>query len=141
MRITLSRISVVETGRIPAPDALPGLDGAQTDGDQHDNVLRLHVRLREARGHVEANRLVQLLRGVFYAAIKAKVWKGENPAAGIKAFEEHGRERYLRPDELVRVNEALMVETMGKWRWAAYFPLFSMPACGAANWRHCGGAR
>ncbi|HEV3112893.1 MAG TPA: site-specific integrase [Candidatus Binataceae bacterium] len=92
----------------------------------NDDVLRLHIRLGETRGHVEANRLVQLLRAVFYAAIKAKVWVGENPAAGIKAFEEHGRERYLRPDEMVRVNDALMVETVGKWRWAAYFPLLLM---------------
>jgi integrase len=27
---------------------------------------------------------------------------------------------------MVRVNDALMVETVGKWRWAAYFPLLLM---------------
>jgi integrase len=54
----------------------------------------------------------------------ARTWeliKGDNPAVGIKLFAEEKRERYLSPDELQKVNAALLAEA--DWRWHAYFPL------------------
>ena len=49
---------------------------------------------------------------------------GDNPAARIRQFKETRRERFLTPDELHRVNNALMQEP--DWRWKAYFPLLLM---------------
>jgi integrase len=87
-----------------------------------DDVTRAHVRIGATKP-VEANRAVQLLRGMFYAAIKGGIWRGDNPAKGIRAFKEQRRERFLTPDELQRVNEALIEETDGNWKSRAYFPL------------------
>jgi integrase len=42
----------------------------------------------------------------------------------IKLFREQRRERYLSPEELARVNQALLEEP--DWRWRAYFPLALM---------------
>lgn len=57
-------------------------------------------------------------------AIDWKTFAGENPAARIKMFKEHKRERFLSPDELQRVNDALLQEPDPYWR--AYFPLVCM---------------
>jgi integrase len=47
-----------------------------------------------------------------------------NPAQRLKLFREEKRERYLSPEELARVNAALLEEL--DWRWCAYFPLALM---------------
>ena len=44
-----------------------------------------------------------------------------NPAGRINQFHEEARERFLSPDELLRVNEALAQEPNEYWR--AYFLL------------------
>jgi integrase len=54
------------------------------------------------------------------------VWRGENPARDVTLFDEVPRERFLTAEELMRVNDALMAETKGNWRWQAYFPLLLM---------------
>lgn len=50
-----------------------------------------------------------------------RLFDGPNPTEGIKMFREEKRERFLSPDELRRVNEALAEEPNLFWR--AYFPL------------------
>ena len=57
----------------------------------------------------------------------ARDWKmltNDNPAARIRLFKEERRERYLKPEELVKLNDALRDEP--DWRWRAYFPLALM---------------
>ena len=44
---------------------------------------------------------------------------GENPSARIRLFKEERRERFLSPEELRRVNQALLDEP--DWRWRAFF--------------------
>jgi hypothetical protein len=66
----------------------------------------------------------------------ARIWhlfKFENPAEGIKAFKEQKRERYLSPEELQKVNAALLEEP--DWRSRTYFPLAlcSAPVRGTAR--------
>ncbi|MCX5658223.1 MAG: tyrosine-type recombinase/integrase [Planctomycetota bacterium] len=56
---------------------------------------------------VSANRVVELLRGVYAWAIRQGIFKGENPAAAISPFPETQRERFLQPDELPRFFEAV----------------------------------
>ncbi len=87
-----------------------------------DDIGRMHVRIGASRGRVESNRTIQLLRSAFNAAIAADVWKGTNPAKGVKLFAEQSRERFLSPAELVAVSRALLAETED-WRWRSYFPL------------------
>jgi integrase len=52
------------------------------------------------------------------------LFKEENPAARIRLFKERRRERFLSPEELERVNRALLEEP--DWRWRAYSPLALM---------------
>jgi integrase len=72
----------------------------------------------------------------------ARDWKmltNDSPAARIRLFKEERRERYLTPEELVKLNDALRDEP--DWRWRAYFPLALMlgtrrgELC-AVRWEH-----
>lgn len=87
-------------------------------------VVGAHIRIAEARGKVEANRAVELLRAAFNFGKKTLKWKGENPAENIEKFPEQPRERRLSAGEMVRVNAALADEENVYWR--AYFPLVLM---------------
>lgn len=88
------------------------------------DVARLHAKIGETCGHYAANRTLALLRTVFNLARSWMMFKAENPAQGIKLFKERKRERYLNPQELQRVNAALLQEP--DWRWRTYFPLALM---------------
>lgn len=71
----------------------------------HDDVTALHVRLGRERGHVTANRAVQLLRAIInHAKLDG------NPASKIELFRETARERFLRADELPKFWKALQAE-------------------------------
>src|SRR5579863_6934114 len=87
--------------------------GAITRQDVHD----LHQRLGVDHGKVTANRICEFLRTIYnYATGDANLWHGENPAARIKMFDERQRERYLAPDELLRLKKELDKETDGDLR-------------------------
>lgn len=86
-----------------------------------DEMIQLHDAIGEANGKYASNRLIMLLRAMWNAARDWKLFAGDNPAARIKLFREDKRERFLSPDELQRVNTALMDEPNEYWR--AYFPL------------------
>ena len=58
----------------------------------------------------QANRAVALLRKMFNLALGWGMFVGENPATGIRFHPEEKRQRYLLPDELPRVFEALKEE-------------------------------
>ena len=82
---------------------------------------RLHNRVGEENGRYAANRTVALLRPTFNLGRYWRLFDGSNPTERIKMFREEKRERFLSPDELRRVNEALAEEPNAYWR--AYFPL------------------
>ena len=80
-----------------------------------DDVKALHRRLGEERGHVQANRVLSLIRMTFGATEEKSIgWTGPCPAAGgehgVKKFKEHPRDRYLQADELPRFFKALAAE-------------------------------
>jgi integrase len=92
-----------------------------------NDVVTLHESIGKQHGKYEANRAVTLLRAMFNLAIdEFGLLPGENqnPAARIKLFEERKRKRFLSPDELDRVNQALLAEPNAFWR--AFFPLVCM---------------
>jgi integrase len=87
-------------------------------------LARLHAKVGADQGHYAANRTIALLRAMFNLGRTWQLLKGDNPATGIKPFREHKRERFLSPEELQKVNTALLDEP--DWRWRAYFPLALM---------------
>jgi integrase len=86
-----------------------------------DNVVRLHQTLGTDHGRYAANRTVALLRTIFNRAADWGYLSDGNPAERVRLFREEKRDRFLSPDELSRVNEALLEEDNLYWR--AYFPL------------------
>jgi integrase len=54
----------------------------------------------------QANRCVAVLSKMFSLAIRWG-WRTDNPARGLERNQENKRERYLSPEELVRLSEAL----------------------------------
>jgi integrase len=102
-----------------------GWSGRRLTDITRADVARLHEKVGEAHGHYAANRTLALLRTMFNLA---RVWqltpRADNPATGIEHFKEQKRERYLRPEEVQRVNTALLEEA--DWRWRNYFPLALM---------------
>jgi integrase len=85
-----------------------------------DDVVKLHDHVGEQNGKYASNRLVALLRAMWNRAIDWKLFQGANPCSRIKQFKEKPRERFLSPDELARVNQALLAEPEP---WRSYFPL------------------
>jgi integrase len=86
-----------------------------------EDVARVHDRLGKENGRYAANRTIALLRTMFNLGRHWRLFNGPNPTEGIKMFREEKRERFLSPDELRRVNEALAEQPNVFWR--AYFPL------------------
>jgi integrase len=87
------------------------------------DVGRLHAGLSKDHGRYAGNHTVRLLRAMLNWARDRGVLRGDNPAR-IKLFAEKRRERFLTPEELIKVNAALLEEP--DWRWRAYFPLTLM---------------
>ena len=67
-------------------------------------------RARKLQGHkptpVRANRVGEVLRKMFTLAVEWE-WRADNPAQGFHRRLEHARERFLSPEELVRLAAAL----------------------------------
>ena len=84
-------------------------------------IIAMHNVLKSERGLYESNRVAVLIRTMFNIARNMKLFTGDNPAARVKLFHEDKRERFLSPEELRRVNEAIREEPNEYWK--AYFPL------------------
>lgn len=74
---------------------------------RESDVRAKHAEIGKTRGHVTANRAIQLLRRLFYFA---RI--DPNPAAGrsVELFRETTRSRFLQPDELPKLFAALESE-------------------------------
>jgi integrase len=73
------------------------------------DVALLHSRIGETAQYA-ANRVVALARKMFNLARLWGVYTGENPATGIELFPEEKRDRFLQPQELPKLFEALSEE-------------------------------
>ena len=83
---------------------LPLLGKRRVKSVTAQDVETLH-KSREATPY-RANRVLALLSSAFSLAVRWG-WRSDNPARGIERFHEDRRERYLNPDELARLVEAL----------------------------------
>lgn len=74
------------------------------------DVVTLHGRIGAKSGKYVANRVVEILSGIFNKAIDVWHWKGDNPATRVKAFRERKRERFLQRQEMPDFFRALREE-------------------------------
>jgi integrase len=72
---------------------------------RHIDVDRMHRKIME-RAPYRANRTVAVLSKMLSLAVKWE-WRSDNPARGIERASEHKRERYLSPQEIARLSDAL----------------------------------
>ena len=79
-----------------------------TDLSRND-VARLHAKIG-ATAPYRANRLVALLRKMFNLARDWGLYLGENPATRIQFFREESRDRFVQPEELPRLFQAIVEE-------------------------------
>lgn len=81
--------------------------GRRISGIRESDVRAKHAEIGKTRGHVTANRAIQLLRRLFYFA---RI--DPNPAAkkAVQLFRETTRSRFLQPDELPKLFAALEAE-------------------------------
>ena len=79
-----------------------------TDLSRND-VARLHATVG-ATAPYRANRLVALLRKMFNLARDWGLYVGENPATRIQFFHEESRDRFVQPEELPRLFQAIAEE-------------------------------
>lgn len=91
------------------------------------DVAALHHDVGKNSGHYEANRLVALIGKVFECAI---VWgyipdNAANPARKIDKFPERSRDRWVTPEELPKLAEAINAEEHVYIRAALWLYLFT----------------
>ena len=79
-----------------------------TDLSRND-VARLHATVGATTPY-RANRLVALLRKMFNLARDWGLYAGENPATRIQFFREESRDRFVQPEELPRLFQAIAEE-------------------------------
>ncbi len=70
---------------------------------------KLHTEIGKTHP-TTANRIVAMASSLFSYANERKLFKGNNPAAGIKKFPENKRDRFLQSDELPAFFKALADE-------------------------------
>jgi integrase len=89
---------------------LPALGRLKAEAVTREAIERLHRKITEQGKLRRANAVKSLVATLFSQGI---IWKmcADNPATGIKGNPEHGRQRYLRDEELERLEAA-----MDEWR-------------------------
>jgi integrase len=92
---------------------------------RREDVRNLLYDVAERRGRVIANRLVELVRRLYYWAEKEELYTGDNPARKIELYDEQERERFLNGEELGRLFTALRKETNRDLRDFVLLALFT----------------
>jgi integrase len=82
----------------------PRLGKLKVEAVRFSDIDKLHRDLSDKPYH--ANRVIALLSRMFAMAVRWEMRK-DNPAKGIERNQEHKRERYLSPDEIDRLSDAL----------------------------------
>lgn len=104
--------TVHETGRIVNTYILPAFGEREIGHIRYKDVLDLHQRME--RTPYQANRVHATLSAIYGLAVR----RGDaqtNPCAGISLYRERPRERYLTPDEITRLKEAMATDRAGRF--------------------------
>jgi integrase len=72
----------------------------------YDDIDALHRSITRRGYKHRANRCIALLSKMFALSIRWKM-RADNPCKGVERHTEHARRRYIKPDELARLVEAL----------------------------------
>lgn len=72
-------------------------------------VRKLHEEIREKNGLYQANRILERVRSIYNKAIEWG-WDGINPTSGIKKYKEKSRDRFIQPNEMPLLFNALSIE-------------------------------
>jgi integrase len=86
-------------------EIVPVLGKLKVAAVEYEDIERLHRKITQ-RAPYRANRTLAVLSKMFALAIKWRL-RPDNPCKGIERNREHARKRYLSPDELARLTEAL----------------------------------
>lgn len=85
---------------------LPRIGARKVNAVTFQDVARVHVEVTRAHGLYAANRTAAVLSKMFNMSIRWG-YRTDNPAKGIERNQEVKRERFLKPDELVRLADTL----------------------------------
>ncbi|WP_437201997.1 tyrosine-type recombinase/integrase [Planctomicrobium sp. SH664] len=86
---------------------LTGWGSRRLSSVKRSDVQALHQKIGTGHGQTAANRLIQMFCNVFNVASRLEVWSGDNPASKIRKFKLKARERFLQPDEVPKLFEAI----------------------------------
>jgi integrase len=84
---------------------LPAIGRKKVAAVEFEDVERLHATVSRHLP-IQGNRVLAVTAAMFALAVKWRV-RPNNPAKGVARNREHQRRRYLRPDELARLTQAL----------------------------------
>ena len=87
-------------------------------------IKKLQEDIYKNHGLYQANRCIALLSTIYTKAIEWG-WNGENIASRVKKFKEKSRDRFLQPDELQALFEALALSHNDIVRDYIYISLFT----------------
>ena len=89
---------------------LPAIGHRKVEAVRREDIEKLHHKITEAGKPRRANAVKSLCSTIFAQAI---VWRMrvDNPTNGVKGNAEHGRERYLGPEEVTR-----LLAVLERWR-------------------------
>lgn len=101
----------------------PAFGAAHLEDVTRAQVSNLLERIAEGSGPVESNRVHELIRAMFNRAASWGFLPEDrpNPARSIERFKETSRERWLKPDEVENLMEAVRTESDPYFR--AFVPL------------------
>lgn len=105
---------------------LPAWKNLKANGLSHTDIAALHRQIG-AKHPYEANRVVELISKMYHLAAEWGVVPRsiQNPAHGIKAFKEEKRDRWVSPEELPRLIEAIERESNIYARYALWLYLLT----------------
>lgn len=93
------------------------------------DVERLQSQIGQ-RAPILSNRILALLRAIFNYAIK-RGWEGKNPAKGFERYKETSRDRFVLPEEMPFLMQALKQESCTLMR--DFFQMLLLTGCRKTN--------
>lgn len=77
---------------------------------QKGEIQKLILKIYDENGLYQANRILERIRAIYNKAIEWG-WDGTNPTLGIKKYREKKRDRFIMPDEMPFLLQALEEES------------------------------